>query len=62
VKEAFAFALREAVAAKELPADVDVTNGANLLMAQVYGLTVMSKSGASTQELGDSAEALIDRL
>jgi TetR/AcrR family transcriptional repressor of nem operon len=59
---AFRKALEGAVEAGELPADFDVEGGVNLLVTQVYGMVVMSKSGVSARELRRSAEELIRRL
>ena len=62
VKEAFRNALSNAVKAGDLPEHFDVTKGVNLLVSQVYGLSVLAKAGASRRELRDSADALIDLL
>jgi len=59
---AFRHALKGAVESGDLSAEFDVEAGVNLLISQVYGLVVMSKSGASATELRRTAEEMIRRL
>jgi TetR/AcrR family transcriptional repressor of nem operon len=59
---AFRHALKGAVRAEELPAQFDLEAGVNLLVSQLYGLVVMSKSGGSANELRTTAEEMIRRL
>ena len=55
-------ALKGAVTAGELPAGFDVEVGVSLLVSQIYGLVVMSRSGASAAELRRTAEEMIRSL
>ena len=58
----FTNTLTNAVEKGELGSQIDIEATARMLMAQVYGLSVLAKSGASTRELRQTADALLDRL
>ncbi|MEP7177199.1 MAG: TetR/AcrR family transcriptional regulator [Gemmatimonadales bacterium] len=58
----FEHALGHAVAAGELPRDLDVSLTARLLTSQVYGMSVLSQAGASASELRQLAEGLLNHL
>jgi TetR/AcrR family transcriptional repressor of nem operon len=62
VLSGFEHALSNAVAAGDLPPDLDVSATARMLMAQTYGMAVLSKSGTSRAALSAGAEELLDRL
>lgn len=55
-------ALDVAVERGEVAADLDVDATARMLVAQVYGLSLLAKMGADAEELRQGADALLDRL
>jgi TetR/AcrR family transcriptional repressor of nem operon len=55
-------ALHTAVEDGELGTELDVDATARMLLAQTYGLSVLSKAGASRRELKDGVRALLARL
>jgi TetR/AcrR family transcriptional repressor of nem operon len=62
LERAFRRALAQAKASGELPQSLDVEATATLLVIQTYGLGVLSKTGASADELEAAVEALFARL
>jgi len=62
VQRAFEYALRGAVADGDLRESVDIEATARMLLAQAYGLSVLSKAGASRQELLESVRELLARI
>jgi TetR/AcrR family transcriptional repressor of nem operon len=62
VLDGFRHALRTAIADGDLSESVDVDAMARMLLAQTYGMSVLSKAGASRRELRDSVEELLARL
>jgi TetR/AcrR family transcriptional repressor of nem operon len=62
LETAFAHALRAGVAAGDLPEDLDVAATARMLQAQSYGLAVLSKAGATPEQLSAAAGALLGAL
>lgn len=62
VLRGFEHALGNAVRAGDLPAELDVSAAARMLMAQSYGIAVMSKTGASREELAAGVDAFLGRL
>ena len=55
-------ALGNAIADGDLPGTLDVQATAQMLMSQTYGLGVMSKNGATRQELASGVRELLNRL
>ena len=58
----FKKALQEAIADETVSASIDVDATAMLLSTQVYGLSVMARSGATPKALKDSTHALLKQL
>lgn len=58
----FEHALRNAMNAGELGKSLKVEATARLLMAQTYGVTVLSKNGATRAELSGVVETLLSRI
>ena len=59
---AFKKALQEAVEDQSVPPSLDVDAAASMLSTQVYGLSVMARSGAPKETLLNSAKTLLDML
>jgi TetR/AcrR family transcriptional repressor of nem operon len=62
VTDGLRYALSRAAERGELPRDFSVEAGATLLMAQVYGLALLAKGGATRQDLIAAVTALVSRL
>lgn len=62
VLEAFENALTNAVASGQLSESTHVRATARMLVAQMYGMTVLVKGGATERELTESAEELLSRI
>ena len=58
----FRRALRNAVEQLDLPKGFDVNGAALMLVTQMYGLSVMAKTGASRESLRGAAEAALANL
>ena len=56
------YALRNAVERGELASDLDIGATSRALMAHTYGLSALSKSGATIEELRGATRALLERL
>ena len=55
----FRHTLQNAIRKGELPTGYDVEGGATLLLAQMFGLGVLAKTGASARDLRAAVEALL---
>jgi TetR/AcrR family transcriptional repressor of nem operon len=58
----FRAALERAVVRREIAAKSDLDTTAVMLAAQAYGISVLAKSGVSTEELKRTAAAFVDRV
>jgi TetR/AcrR family transcriptional repressor of nem operon len=58
----FRHALAQAVERGEVARETDVESTATMLMAQVYGLALLAKGGATRQELLNAVSALLSQL
>lgn len=58
----FENALKNAARTGELPASLDVSATARLLLSQTYGMSVLSKAGMSTEDLAGSVHELLARI
>jgi TetR/AcrR family transcriptional regulator, transcriptional repressor for nem operon len=58
----FERALRNALARGELDGGLDVEATARMLMAQTYGLAVLSKTGIPAEEIANAVRAMLARL
>lgn len=58
----FEYALRNAVDAGELPKGLGIEETASLLMVQTYGMTVLSKNGATRTELSSTVRTLLNSI
>ncbi|MEM7414898.1 MAG: TetR/AcrR family transcriptional regulator [Gemmatimonadota bacterium] len=59
VLDGFENALQNAVSTGQIPAGTDVEGTARMLVAQVYGMTVLVKGGATKEELSPIVDALL---
>jgi len=62
VVEGFRYGLSRAVERGELPLAFNAEAGATMLMAQVYGLSLLAKGGATRQDLMTAVSLLLSRL
>jgi len=62
VLKGFENALANAARSEEVPSEFDVKATARMLMAQVYGLAVLSQAGLTRGDLHEAAGALLQRF